>query len=149
MKDAFHNHRELNLPAEMRWRAMFVATSVALAAGIPLFVVGLVSSEAVFSLLGLGLFGLAWGGGAWLQKHGGVDRHADPLDVMMRDAPSPSEARAAQLMTLLEQWEEMEARRGTRDFDPWALQALRNDIRRTVESDPGLEELFTRLRQAA
>jgi hypothetical protein len=54
-----------------------------------------------------------------------------------------------QLLALLEEWEALEQKRGTPDFDPWALQALRNDIRRVVESDPALSQLFAELQRAA
>jgi hypothetical protein len=54
-----------------------------------------------------------------------------------------------ELVRLLRQWDEMEARRGSPGFDPWALQSIRHDIRAMIETDPALEGLFHDSRRAA
>ena len=46
------------------------------------------------------------------------------------------------LVQLLREWQSIERARGTVDFDPWALQNARNEIRLAVEADPTLERLF-------
>jgi len=52
------------------------------------------------------------------------------------------DGRASELVHLLREWENLERARGTPDFDPWALQSTRNEIRLAVQSDPALEMLF-------
>jgi hypothetical protein len=52
------------------------------------------------------------------------------------------DGRVGELVELLREWDGLERSRGTADFDPWALQSARNEIRLAVQSDPTLERLF-------
>ena len=148
MKPRLESDQGFNTPAEMLGRAVFLATLAALAVGILLTILGLVVWQPVWSLVGLGVVGLACVARAWLQRRGTWEQAERALDHMAWSDDTLESARAAELMGLLERWEAMEQTRGTPEFDPWALQALRNEIRAVVESDPALQALFKRLQQA-
>jgi hypothetical protein len=148
MKDQLESPRELNAPTEMVVRVTFALAIGALACGLLLTIFGVIAWQLRLSALGLAVVGLGLIGRSWLQRR--VDAPCESaLEDVWDNPPALDHARAAELMTLLEQWEAQEEKRGTPDFDPWALQTLRNQIRQVVESDPGLEELFSRLRQVA
>jgi hypothetical protein len=148
MKPRSNSESEFNSPAEMLTRATFLGVLATLAAGILLTVAGLLSAEIRLAAAGLITLGLAAAGRAWLQRRDELDPVQHALEVM-ETGMSPDESRGRELLALLEEWEAAEQKRGTPDFDPWALQALRNDIRRVVESDPALAQLFTELQRAA
>lgn len=139
----------LDTPTEPLVRATLFATLGAVALGVLLTIAGVVVWRLEWSLLGMGVLGAACAGRAWLQRRGDFASRERVLEALWEDAPEPDEGRAARLMALLEQWEAMEQKRGSAEFDPWALQTVRNEIRLVVESDPALEQLFERLRQAA
>lgn len=149
MKEPLDSHREFNTPAEMLSRATFLATLGAVALGLLLMIAGVVVWRPEWAFVGLAVLALACTGRAWLQRRGELAPTERSFERLWAGAPAPDEERAAQLMTLLGQWEAMEEKRGAPDFDPWALQELRNEIRRVVESDPALEQLFDRLRQVS
>jgi len=52
------------------------------------------------------------------------------------------DGKVGELVQLLQAWDGIERSRGTADFDPWALQSARNEIRLAVQADPTLERLF-------
>jgi len=52
------------------------------------------------------------------------------------------DGRVSNLVTLLKEWECLERSRGSENFDPWAWQSARNEIRSAVLGDPKLERLF-------
>lgn len=148
MKHRLESHREFNSPAVMLERATFLAILAALAGGILLTIVGVVAWQPHWSAAGLGVVGLAWAGRAWLQRRGEFGPAERALADMGETGAALDSARVAELMALLERWEQMEAKRGSAEFDPWALQSVRNEIRVVVESDPALAELFSRLQRA-
>jgi hypothetical protein len=149
MKEQLESPRELNPPPEMLARATFALAVAAVTSGILLTIVGVVAAQLHVTLCGLLAVALGWSVRAWIRRRGEQAQGACVIEQVWDNAPTLDEARAVELMTLLEQWEAEEEKRGTPQFDPWALQTLRNEIRKVVESDPGLEQLFTRLRQAA
>ena len=149
MKDRLPSDHEFNTPAEMLARATFLAVLTALATGILLTIAGVWAAEARLALAGLGALVFAAAGRAWLQRRGQFDAADRAFDALAQHEPPIDETRGRQLLVLLEQWEAMEGKRGSPDFDPWALQVLRNDIRAAVESDPALTRLFTELQRAA
>jgi hypothetical protein len=148
MKQQLESPRELSPPPELLVRATAALALAAFSGGLLLAVIGVMAEQLRLSLLGVVVFGLGWLIRAWLQRRG-PDESERAMAQVWREAPKLDEARAAELLQLLQRWEMEEEKRGTSDFDPWALQTLRNEIRQVVESDPGLEELFSRLRQAA
>jgi hypothetical protein len=148
MKSPSDSDREFNTPAEMMARATFVGILTALTAGILLTVAGFLAAEMRLSLAGLAALGLAGAGRAWLQRHDEFEPAQRALETVSENGPPLDEVRGRQLYALLEEWEALEQKRGSPEFDPWALQVLRNDIRKVVESDPALSRLFTELQRA-
>ena len=51
-------------------------------------------------------------------------------------------SRAGELAALLQEWDGLERARGTGRFDPWAVQAVRSEIRVTVQENPALRRLL-------
>ena len=149
MKPPLDSDREFNTPAEMLTRATFLGVLTALTVGILLTVAGLVVAEMRLAIVGLVTLGFAGIVRAWLQRRLGGEADEFTIARIAQSTPEPDESRSRQLLALLAEWESMEEKRGSPDFDPWALQALRNDIRKVVESDPALSRLFTELQRAA
>jgi len=50
--------------------------------------------------------------------------------------------KAGELAALLQEWDGLERARGSRRFDPWALQAVRSEIRATVQENDTLRRLL-------
>jgi hypothetical protein len=147
MKAPPESHQEFNSPAEMVTRATFVGVLTALTAGILLTVAGLISAEIRLAAAGLIALGLSAAGRAWLRHRADIVPVERALEAI--GDQEPDESRSQYLLSLLQDWEAMEQKRGSPDFDPWALQVLRNDIRKVVESDPALSQLFAELQRAA
>ena len=147
MKAPSDSHQEFNSPAEMLTRATFVGVLTALTAGIVLTVAGLLAAEIRLAAAGLIALGASALGRAWLRQRADTAPVERALEAL--GDQTPDETRSQHLLSLLEEWEALEQKRGSPDFDPWALQVLRNDIRRIVESDPALSQLFAQLQRAA
>jgi hypothetical protein len=140
---------EFNTPAEMLVRLLFLLCLVTFTAGILLVVAGVYSHQrglAAWGLASLAVSGLLREG---LSRNGHFDSAKKSLDAIAVVEPPADQAHLARLAVLLREWEALERRRGSADFDPWQLQALRNDIRQIVENDPALERLFQHDRRAA
>lgn len=143
MKDRIEHPQEPPAPPAARWTGLLAGVAL-VALGLVLIVAGLMKGEPRYALAGLVVVGAGlWARGGFRHEPAGDDA------ILAAELPLIDEARAGHLLALLEQWEAMELKRGSPDFDPWALQVVRNDIRRAVESDPELEKLFSRLRQLA
>jgi hypothetical protein len=139
---------DFNTPAEMVERAMVLLTHAALAAGVVLTVAGVLAWQLTLTLAGVASLVACWAGRNWLRsREAACDERM--LEAITASSPPLDDARVATLIELLERWEALEQQRGSPDFDPWAVQAVRHDIREVVESDPALEQLFLRLRDAA
>ena len=140
---------EFTTPEEMIVRASFIIYLAAFAAGIVLIIGGMATRS--LPLLGFGLGALALGGGVreWLRRNDHLDSVQQAIAEIASDGPPVDPTRAAELFALLTEWEELEAKRGSPEFDPWALQVLRNNIRVTVEKDPALETLFREIQRRA
>lgn len=145
----FDDQGEFNTPQEMLLRASFVICLAAFAAGILLILGGMVTRS--LPLLGFGLSALALAGVVreWLRRNDRLTHVQRVIEEIAADSPPLDPAGTAELARLLTEWEDMEAKRGSPEFDPWALQALRNDIRKTVERDPALESLFREIERRA
>ena len=141
-------NRDFNTPAEMLARAMFMGMLVALTTGILLMIAGLVGEQPRLLLAGLGALGITWVARTWLHRSGALDSSAAAA-VAMIDTAGFNEDHGRELLRLLEEWEKLEQQRGSPEFDPWALQVVRNDIRKVVESDPALTRMFDELQRAA
>ena len=87
--------------------------------------------------------GLVLGAGAargWLQSSGGLEAAGDSWREFLGGEQLTPEA--VELMRLVRECEALERLRGTRRFDPWAVQALRHDMRELVAKDPSLERFI-------
>lgn len=149
MKERLDTPREFSAAAGRLLRAFVAATIAGLAVGIVVALAGIVAWQPRWLLSGIVLFGTAWAGRAWAQRWHDEAAAERRLREVWEAELQPDAAQATHLLSLLEQWEAMEEKRGSPDFDPWTLQTLRNEIREVVESDPALEQLFSRLRQVA
>jgi hypothetical protein len=140
---------EFNSPQEMRRRVAFLACLAAFAGGVVAALAGLVAQRYLLLLAGLAALGASWLLRDWLQRRGQWDAAEQALDEVRQPRGAGDTTRVAQLMDLLREWEAMEQRRGTAKFDPWALQAVRNEIAALVEQDAALATLFHAQRHAA
>jgi hypothetical protein len=133
---------EFNTPQEMLVRAAYLVCLAAFTSGILLMLAGAVAHER--RLLGLGAAALAVAlvTRELLRRGGHLNGAETALNAIARTEPPLDVARVAELVRLLREWEQMERKRGSADFDPWVVQALRHDIRMMVEKDPELDRLF-------
>jgi hypothetical protein len=143
------NESDFNTPQEMLLRASFLLCLAAFAVGILLIVGGMAMRSLVLLGSGLGALGLGGAVREWLRRSKHFDSVQQAIEEIAAEGPPLDQARVAELVQLLTEWEEMEAKRGSPEFDPWTLQALRNDIRVTVEKDPALESLFHEIQRRA
>jgi hypothetical protein len=133
----------------MRARGAAVGKAAAIGFGIFLIVTGALAAESHWSAAGVVvLAGMCVGWFLSQRQQPGVPSES-VFEVLTQQNPPPDEARGRELLAMLEEWEALEEKRGTPEFDPWALQALRNDIRKVVDSDPALSQLFSELQRAA
>jgi hypothetical protein len=95
------------------------------------------------------LLALAGATRSWLQRRGKFQTMEGTLHEFAEPGATAEAARVAELVRLLRKWDELESKRGSAAFDPWAVQVIRHDIRTMVETDPALENLFHDSRHAA
>lgn len=62
----------------------------------------------------------------WVWEHSDERKSADP--------------KVGELVNLLQEMQTLEKSRGSRQFDPWALRSVRNEIRTMVENDSQLRD---------
>ena len=140
---------EFNTPEEMLVRVTFLVCLAAFTAGILLMLAGAAWHD--LRMVGLGALLLTVAGltRSWLCRHGRFDDAEAALHEFGQVGPPTDAAKIAELVRLLRLWEELESKRGSPGFDPWAVHAIRHDIRDMVEADPALEGLFRDSRRAA
>jgi hypothetical protein len=143
------DENEFNTPEEMLVRATFLVCLVSFTAGILLLLAGSLSRELRLVAIGAGLLAIAGLTRDWLRRRGKFEQAEAAWQEVPSLSASAEAARVGELVRLLRQWDEMEARRGSPGFDPWALQSIRHDIRAMIETDPALEGLFHDSRRAA
>ncbi|MGH7947004.1 MAG: hypothetical protein ACREH8_01865 [Opitutaceae bacterium] len=143
------DENELNTPEEMVVRTTFLVCVGGFTGGIILLLAGAAGHDVRLALVGGSLLVLGGIARGWLRRRGKFES-ADVAWNEVADAGPPADAaRVAELVRLLRKWDELERKRGSSRFDPWALQAIRHDIRIMVETDPALEDLFHDSRRAA
>jgi hypothetical protein len=148
MKPELQGNRALVAPAGSRGRGT-LGRIAAVGFGILLMAAGVMAAQAQW-WLGGGVVVAGAALGWWLTQRRDAEVPSETLfEVLTQQVPPPDEARGRELLAMLEEWEALEGKRGTPEFDPWALQSLRNDIRKAVESDPALAQLFSELQRAA
>lgn len=109
-------------------------------------IVSVISGRPVLGIVALAVLALAGFCRLRLQPNERFASTSEALDAVVNGGVRSTE-RLNQLVTLLQQWDELEHRRGGPEFDPWAVQAIRREIHLTIREDPALERLFdSRLR---
>lgn len=143
------DENEFNTPEEMLVRTTFLVCLAAFTAGVVLLLAGAVSHE--IRLVAAGVLSLVVSAltRSWLKRTGKFEEAEQVFDRAALTEESPHDARITELIRLLQLWETLEHKRGSPGFDPWAVQAVRHDIREMVEADPALETLFRSSRRAA
>jgi hypothetical protein len=66
----------------------------------------------------------------------------DEETISTEEPTTVESGRVGGLVNLLREWDALEQARGSADFDPWALQSARHEIRNAIGEDPTLERLF-------
>lgn len=140
---------EFNTPAEMLARLAFLVWLASIPSGILLTLAGFLAARWPLIVAGIALLTGAWLLRDWLRRREPLETMTENFDNVYRFTVEPQTTRIAQLSELLREWDALEQQRGTPRFDPWAVQALRNDIHALVEQDPALRSLFRAHRQAA
>ena len=140
---------EFNTPEEMLERVAFLVCLGGFTAGILLMLAGAAAHE--LRLVGVGalLLAIAAWTRSWLRQRGKFQITEGTLHEFVEPGATAEAARVAELVRLLRKWDELESKRGSPGFDPWAVQVVRHDIRMMVETDPALENLFHDSRHAA
>ena len=146
---SLRDENEFNTPEEMLARVAFVVCLAGFTAGILLMLAGAAAHD--LRLVGVGGLLLAIAGmtRSWLRQRGYFQMTDCALNEFAEPGATAEAARVAELVRLLRKWDELESKRGSPGFDPWAVQEVRHDIRMMVETDPALENLFHDSRRAA
>jgi hypothetical protein len=141
--------REFNSPEEMVARLGYLICLAMLPAGVLLVIAGVISQRFLLLIAGVAALATGWLMREGLRKREQLDPAARSLDAVPMLGSAAEETRLARLVALLREWDALEQRRGTAAFDPWAVQAVRNDIVAVIEQDPALLSLFRAHRHAA
>ncbi|HVU24219.1 MAG TPA: hypothetical protein VHE13_08850 [Opitutus sp.] len=133
-----------NSPAEAGTRVVYLGSLLGMISGLLLLLVGLFTVRWVLIGAGVLLLATAAVGRRALRRNGQLAVLDRSLEEVSGRAPTRSagEPQVEQLVLLLKQWDQLEHQRGSPEFDPWAVQALRHDIRAAIERNPALERLF-------
>lgn len=129
-------------PREMLGRVAFVGGLASLTAGLVLVPVGLLIARFDVALLGLASYGVAWGARHWLRAQSDIfvpRDHPFAFDLADVDTGDPQVQR---LVALVQAWRKLEDKRGSPEFDPWAVQAVRHDVKAVLDESPALRRLF-------
>lgn len=146
--------QEFNSPGEILERLGFAVCLLCFAGGLLLTLAGVIAVRLPLILAGGAALTSAWAMRAWLRRRGAFESAAAAMDTFAEaelpvETAETAELRTARLRALLCEWETAEGKRGSPGFDPWALQAVRNDIQAAIEGDPALAALFHGHRRAA
>jgi hypothetical protein len=135
-----------NTPAEIGARFVCLVYLACATAGVVCPLYALVSRDATTFLIGLCAGVLAWLCRSWLQEPQQFARIKDLFEEVPSGALTPrtdvGETSLDRLIPLLHQLDELERKRGARDFDPWALQSVRREIKALVAEHPALARAF-------
>ena len=136
-KDSDVRTVEFNPPAVIRVRLVFLLWVLTLAATFLLIMVGGLTHNVRSLILGgvAGLTALALF--HWLRRH---VRLLDLFDSINAIGQMPSPER--DFVQLVDSWEDLQARRGTADFDAWELLRLRREIEARAKTDPQLADYW-------
>lgn len=131
-------------------RSAFLAMLGSFIGGAMLMTAGAVAAEWRLVLAGALAWTLGWLTREWLRRSGRIETVDAAFHQTMSVATvAVDQTRVAELTQLLRQWGSAEEKRGSPAFDPWAVQALRHEIRAAIDRDRALDELLRGSRRAA
>ena len=137
-----------NPPAVMLARLVFLASLISVAGTLSLLGVGVLLGDAAMTVAGASGFAVAWLTRRALEQRAWYRAAERAFDGWSSSAAADA-PQLTRLLDLLRDWEALEEKRGSRAFDPWALQVVRNDIHALVEADPALASVVERYQRAA
>jgi hypothetical protein len=126
---------------EMFRRMAYLACLGCLTSGMVLTLIGMLSGEMGVLIVGLGSMAIGGLTRECLRRSGYHGISDLVLANWMQGGAMPSPDRVAEFIALLREHDALERQRGAPEFDPWALQVLRNEIRAMIRKDPVLEQL--------
>jgi hypothetical protein len=133
-----------NTPAAAIRRMAYLACILGVAFAPVALLIGVMAGRREMGFLGLFVLFVAGICRAWLHQRGTFDAVASELDEMTGSVNmAASSTKVAELVELLLRWDALERQRGSPEFDPWAVQSLRREIREVIEANPSLENLFS------
>jgi hypothetical protein len=141
--------KEFNSPAEMLARVAYLVVLASIPAALLLSITAVATHDGRIWVGGLAAGFVGWLARDRLIRSGQFEPAARALEMLPDTAEAGDDNRVRELIELLRQWDALERRRDLPDFDPWAVQAVRNEITRLIEDDPALQTLFRTHRQAA
>src|SRR5687767_6820344 len=119
---------EFNTPEEMLVRVAFLVCLAGFTAGILLMLAGAAAHDLRFVGVGALLLAIAGLTRGWLHRGGKLQIAEGTLHEFAEPGATAEAARVAELVRLLRKWDELESKRGSPGFDPWAVQVIRHDI---------------------
>ena len=130
--------------AEAGARAMYVGCLIGTSCGLAALLVGIFMGRGTLTVAGVLTVGCSLLESRSLTRNGKLASLDRPFAEASGDvlAGLCGEPEVEHLVLLLKQWDDLEHRRGSPEFDPWAVQAVRHDIRAAIERNPALERLF-------
>lgn len=129
----------------MLWRTVCAGYLGAVAAFVVLLFVGSCLGDLSLLLSAVPVGGVGLVLRNWLRRHS--EARLEEEEFPVEEAGSSSReasdgGSAGELAGLLADLKRMEEARRSRDFDPWALQSLRAEIRELVKADPGVRRVL-------
>lgn len=139
---------------------MFLLFMITFVAAGAMIAIGVLGVQLRFVVTGVLAGAIAWMARDWLCRRGRFEALVASFDAFAERANPgnigtafagglPGETQFGRLAALLHELDRLERLRGSAAFDPWAVQAVRNDIRATIAGDPALTRLFDSHRDAA
>jgi hypothetical protein len=133
-------------PSTLSLRLTLVAYLVAVAAGFVLVFYSLIFMRAELLAAAAAAGAIALAARAVLRERmpDGMKAEAifDEETFSTEAAKAGESARVGGLVSVLREWDAQEQARGSANFDPWALQSARHELRNAILEDPALKQLF-------
>lgn len=132
-------------------RLMFLLFMAAFIGAGAMIAVGIFGVQLRVVVMGVLSAAIAWMAREWLCRRGRFEALVASFDSLAQrgDEGSGEETSFGRLARLLRELDQLERRRGSAKFDPWAVQSLRNEIRGMIADDPTLGRLLESHRRAA
>lgn len=126
-------------------RLAYLGQLIGVGLGVAALMVGALAKAPAPALLGVAALALAGACRLILRRSAKFNVDAPPLEILFSEEPASAASGGVQverIIGLLQQWDRLEQQRGLPGFDPWALQAVRQEIRQAIAENPALERLF-------